>query len=361
MPWVQHALPGSVLLIYVILWRTAPEMVPVIAQEDSWIEWATVAAFGAACVGFALAGAKQPFKDGWFAWGLSLFCFMVAGEEVSWGQRLVGYVPPEIFLKHNYQEEANIHNLLTQFVEQSWMVIFILATWGILFPIVRQMAGRLFERLRVIEPPLALAVWSILGIILLREYPLEMTAEYIELLTGMIFLATALPLVELRWRPYVALSVPVLLVIAAATYQDLQDTFGSPQKLACAEAETKALTKAIEGGAALPKLFGKRAVDLRVHTLIEDGYLKPEILKAFDTVTCEGVTKDPDRRDFALDPWGQPYWMYYELGADGGTGTALFYSFGENRRYDSEGGKIEGTDDIGVRSRPIAFETGVAE
>jgi hypothetical protein len=361
MPWVQHALPGSVFVLYWILWQTAPEWVPRLGQEDSWIEWATVAAFGSASVAFALIGLKRGFRDGWFAWGLALFCFLVAGEEVSWGQRLVGFVPPEIFLEKNYQEESNIHNLLAQFVEQSWMVIFLLATWGVLFPILRLAARKVFESLRVIEPPIALVPWSILGIILLRVYPLEMTAEYVELITGLLFLATAIPMLELSRRTYVALGVPVVAAIAAASYQNLQDTFGSPQKLACAEAETKALASAIEGGAGLPRLFGRRLVDIRVHTLIQDGYLKPEIIKSLDAVACEGVSKDPNRRRFALDPWGQPYWMYYERDRDGGSGTALFYSFGENRRYDSSGGKIEGTDDVGARSRPLSLATGLPE
>ncbi len=89
----------------------------------------------------------------------------------------------------------------------------------------------------VIEPPIALAVWSVLGIILLRQYPLEMTAEYVELATGMIFLATAVPLLELSRRTYLALGLPAVVIFAAASYQNLQDTFGSPQKLACAEAD----------------------------------------------------------------------------------------------------------------------------
>ena len=43
------------------------------------------------------------------------------------------------------------------------------------------------------------------------------------------------------------------------------------------------------------------------------------------------------------------------------TGTALFYSFGPNRRYDSPEGKITGTDDIGARSRPLRLDTHLPE
>ena len=90
------------------------------------------------------------------------------------------------------------------------------------------------------------------------------------------------------------------------------------------------------------------------------GYIE-DIVKALDSVTCEGVSTNPNRRLFALDPWGQPYWIYYERSADKTSGTALFYSFGPNRRYDSPQGSIEGTDDIGTRSRPLSRDTHLPE
>ena len=42
---------------------------------------------------------------------LALFMFFVAGEEVSWGQRLFGFSVPEFIAKTNFQSELNIHNL----------------------------------------------------------------------------------------------------------------------------------------------------------------------------------------------------------------------------------------------------------
>ena len=44
--------------------------------------------------------------------GLGLFCWFVAGEEISWGQRLLAFQPPEFFLRENFQQELNLHNLL---------------------------------------------------------------------------------------------------------------------------------------------------------------------------------------------------------------------------------------------------------
>ncbi len=361
-PRFQHGAPAAIFLLYAILWKAAPAMVPHLAQEDSWIEWLTVAVSGSASVAFALLASKRGFREGWFAWGLALFCFLVVGEELSWGQRLVGFVPPEIFLQKNYQEEANFHNLFNRDLGPKWMLVSLLAGWGLLLPVLRRAgAEKLFERWRVIEPPIALAPWFILSLVLLENYPLEMTAEYVELLAGVLFFVTAIPMLEPGRKTYLAVAVPFVAVTVAASYQTLQDTFGSKQKLACAVAETQALTAAIEGGAGLPQLFVRRSSDVRVYTAIGREYLKAEIVKALDSVTCDEVSKNPNRRLYALDPWGQPYWIYYERGEDRGSGTALFYSFGPNRRYDSPKGSIVGTDDIGSRSRPLRLETGLPE
>jgi hypothetical protein len=44
--------------------------------------------------------------------GLALLTFVAAFEEVSWGQHLLEIEPSEFFLRHNQQEEQNLHNLL---------------------------------------------------------------------------------------------------------------------------------------------------------------------------------------------------------------------------------------------------------
>ncbi len=360
--WFQHAAPAAVFLVYLVLWQASPELIPRLAQEDSWVEWLTVAMFGSASAAFALIGMKRGLRTGWFAWGLALFCFVVAGEEISWGQRLIGFVPPEVFLQKNYQVEANFHNLFNEQMGPKWMIVFVLVGWGLLLPVLRKIgAEKLFERFGVIEPPLMLAPWFILNLILLQEYPAEMTAEYNELITGALFLATAIPMLELGSRTYVTVLAPTIAVVVAASYLNLQHASSSPEKLACAESETKALTAAIEAGAALPALFTKRSMDFRVYTMTQRGYLKPDIFEALDAVACDGVSTDPNRRRFALDPWGQPYWIYSELSGDRNSVFALFYSFGPNRRYDSPRGSIEGTDDIGARSRPLNRKTGLAD
>jgi len=45
-----------------------------------------------------------------FLLGLAVAFIVGAGEEVSWGQRVVGYEPPTVVKENNYQHELNLHN-----------------------------------------------------------------------------------------------------------------------------------------------------------------------------------------------------------------------------------------------------------
>jgi hypothetical protein len=58
----------------------------------------------------------------------SIFCLVVAGEEISWGQRLFGLFPPDVFQEHNDQQELNLHNLLSYFI--STRFIFAIVCFG---------------------------------------------------------------------------------------------------------------------------------------------------------------------------------------------------------------------------------------
>ncbi len=86
-------------------------------QEDGSLEWATFWAFLLAFLTAMVAARRQVRQTGrlpWFLAGVGLFCFVVAMEEISWGQRILDYRPPVYFLEHNFQQELNVHNL------QSW-------------------------------------------------------------------------------------------------------------------------------------------------------------------------------------------------------------------------------------------------
>jgi hypothetical protein len=86
-----------------------------IMQELGFVELATVA-FLIPAIGFGLICLKQQHVlPGiglrlWIA-GLTVGCFYFAGEELSWGQHLIGWQTPEAIASINDQQETNLHNM----------------------------------------------------------------------------------------------------------------------------------------------------------------------------------------------------------------------------------------------------------
>ena len=80
------------------------------AVEDGVIENLTVAAYVLAALALSAAAyGRQGFPRLALA-ALAVGMAVLAGEEISWGQRLLGYATPD-FLSQNTQGEANLHNV----------------------------------------------------------------------------------------------------------------------------------------------------------------------------------------------------------------------------------------------------------
>jgi hypothetical protein len=89
-----------------------------LTREDGPFEWAGAIAFlGASVVFFVeFLSTRGAARGGRTLKSLALVGFAVLffgafGEEISWGQRLLGIQPPAVFSEHNRQGEMNIHNL----------------------------------------------------------------------------------------------------------------------------------------------------------------------------------------------------------------------------------------------------------
>jgi len=66
----------------------APDHYQMLMQEDRPVEWTTVWLFLAAgVIGLRNSIRHRRIFDGLVA----LFCLFIAGEEISWGQRLLGF------------------------------------------------------------------------------------------------------------------------------------------------------------------------------------------------------------------------------------------------------------------------------
>ena len=90
-------------------------------QEDNIVEWLTV--LGLLMASFVcLARVVTLWKKRSFLFLLinlllGLFLFFAAGEEISWGQRILGIESSEYFQKNNAQGETNLHNLVVDGVK----------------------------------------------------------------------------------------------------------------------------------------------------------------------------------------------------------------------------------------------------
>lgn len=84
-------------------------------DEDQIFEWATFACFAlGGVIGLAIAWSQRRAGNRWAAALYLLFAAMMvfsAGEEISWGQRVVDFETPVELLDINKQDEFTLHNI----------------------------------------------------------------------------------------------------------------------------------------------------------------------------------------------------------------------------------------------------------
>lgn len=99
------------LLACILLWMRSMNspLLDAICQEDGPIENTQAVLYLMASLGFALIFLKN--SRNWKYLALSLLLFMLAGEEISWGQRIFAIVSPAWETKNNVQGELNLHNI----------------------------------------------------------------------------------------------------------------------------------------------------------------------------------------------------------------------------------------------------------
>ena len=341
-PVVYHAVAAAFVVACSALALRAPELYADAMQEDRAIEWASVVAFACAGVaGLVRAVRQRRAFDGLVA----LFLLFVAGEEMSWGQRVLGLTPPAYFLEHNAQQEMNLHNFANTLGGPRWPFVIVLAGYAIVLPLAWQVArraptaARMLERMGATAPPRGAIIWFLVAIALFVWYPFRFTGEWTELLAGATFV------VAMGLAPIVLSGIAAGGVLAAWGLSLLSARGrGDPALVECARREIAA----IEGAVAITVL-GDDEAHRRVWTLAQDDRVDADTLRArLSAVSCEGVAPSEARRRFAADPWGTAYWMRVERGA-GERVIVTLYSFGPNRRRDMESRELtlrETGDDV---------------
>ena len=326
-----------------MLWlgSRAPDLYRMLLQEDRIVEWGTVWLFLVAGVlGLGRFLQTRRVGDGMVA----LFCLFVAGEEFSWGQRLLGYFPPEFFLRYNVQQELSVHNL-PQSVQPGSVLMVVLAGYGLLRPLLARFTftRALFERVRVTPPEAALVPWYAAAIFLLWWYPFTLTGEWVELLAGGLFMMSTRPAAIVAWP---ALALTVAFGVAMTSLSGTLERGRDETRIACAAAEVRSLVEDVAfGRAGTDTLWRMRRVHKRVWSSVTAGYLHAAALRQSGGVACgEPADAAAVRRRYGIDPWGSPYWLLIE-NTPVQEWRVTVYSFGPDRRRDVDATPLDDRHD----------------
>lgn len=331
-------------------------------QEDGVLEWMTAWGFIVAAAVFAAAARAEHRKRRrfpWFTLGLGLFCLLVALEEVSWGQRLLGYRPPVYFLEHNYQQELNLHNLVDTSLRKLALKSIIVG-YGVALPLLAHVAParRLLLRLGVWAPPIALVPGFAVTALTYQIYPLKFSGELVELMLSVSFLFSALSapalgdIAGVRIRSRLArsrsLAIGTLVVILLGTAAGLFWTRvrrAHPGNADAARSESEALKRDLLSLTEANN--GEPVSDCGLHRRVYTWVTKEDMTYLFESefagLRSQGLPEE--RADFFIDPWNSPYWIRHRCSSK--RQRIMVYSFGANRRRESDAWEIRG-DDIGA-------------
>lgn len=136
----------SVSGIFLFLFILEPSIFSVLSLEDGLIEWGSALLLFGSCIIVAISFSKSRNVANISKFTqlsiviLSLVFFVMAMEEVSWFQRVLGIETPKLF-DGNIQHEMNLHNFATNYVENiyyfgSFLFLVVLPFLRLLFPYV---------------------------------------------------------------------------------------------------------------------------------------------------------------------------------------------------------------------------------
>ena len=350
----------NLVVVAPFVWAAAtaflsPERYASSLQEDGTVEWTTVWSFLGAMACFLLLAHRQRRAARtvpWFSLCLAAFCLFVAMEEISWGQRLLGYRPPDYFLEQNYQQELNLHNLLAT----SWRKLALKAVilgYGVVLPLLCRIepVRSLLQRIAVKSPPLGLAPGFLAAYLVYEIYPWKFTGELVELALGLAFLFSAIGLLGrqvlgrqggssgLRRVLPVAIGFGLLLLGSTTASATLRLRRAHPGNLEAARTEVAALRRDfLDLGA--KKAVSECGQHKRLYTLVRKADLRELEPGFFMSLTAQGLSEV--RSHYFIDPWNSPYWVRHKCSA--GRVRVTIYSFGPNRRRDSDAHRIGGDD-----------------
>lgn len=337
----------------------SPDFYYLSVQEDEYLEWSTFWAFLLAGIVYMRNGVlhrQATSRLPWFLSGIALFCVVVAMEEISWGQRQIGYRPPTYFLENNYQQELNFHNTIGSGLRR-FALAAVIAGYGVLLPIASQVASvrNWFANTGIYAPSIGLLPAFAAMFVLYELYPWSHSGEWVEFMLGLGFMFAAL-LTHARIRrerrapsrrywtslPILAggFSAAVGLGLVSAALSRA-NTAASVESLQAASVEVAALAQDFKQGRATTRCN----LHKRLYTFVQEYRQAGLYQGSFAGLQSGGLPAE--RGEYFLDPWNSPYWIRDHCDRVGNRRIVFVYSFGPDRKRDSTSTEIRG-DDVGV-------------
>ena len=137
--------------------------------EDGWIEYGSFVAWLLAAAIFLWTGLMAKPGRRAVPIGLSILTFVLAMEEISWLQRVIGWRGPEILTSHNLQGETNLHNLIL--LNRSYWPLAAVVAFGAVVPWLLKRRWRGSRRFMAAVPLIVLPVFLAMTLVTVVVFP----------------------------------------------------------------------------------------------------------------------------------------------------------------------------------------------
>ena len=205
---VGYGVMGLHILLFGVLVIANPQLYNALTWEDQPVEYLTAVWYLSAGVLFFVVAGFEPrgvARGIYLLAGIALV--FIAGEEISWGQRIIGYATPDYLLDINVQQEFNVHNISNRFTDFIAMLYRKCRLALCIVTIAALLCGR--ERLLGIPLP---SVPLVLGFLAADAY---VTQHNLFNLPAFMFRETNMPLLFLGAYALISRQYQLLLMVAA--------------------------------------------------------------------------------------------------------------------------------------------------
>ena len=153
---VVYSTLAAFALWSVFLYFYNPALLTWITHEDSVSESVSAICYLLAAVIFFMEWIRGGFRN-IFILGYAVLFLVVGGEEISWGQRIIGLQTPDSLKELNVQQETNLHNIEGIHQHVRMVGLLVVLTIAVLMPLTQQWIRsirELYTRLMIPVVPL---------------------------------------------------------------------------------------------------------------------------------------------------------------------------------------------------------------